>query len=166
MNIKDKVRFLREEMIDTKTMMGHMTETCFAEDKTSQLWRGFKPQVSRIPQRRNQSTVSLQVYPSGFFRNVDPRRLFQKWALAEVEENAPCPEGLQTLTLSSGRYAVFHYRGPVSEAPGLFSYLLTDWMKDSPFDLDERPHFEILGPDYNALAEESEELIYIPIKLK
>jgi AraC family transcriptional regulator len=39
-------------------------------------------------------------------------------------------------------------------------------MRDSAYDLDNRPHFEILGEKYKNESPDSEEELWIPVKLK
>ncbi|MGK2861531.1 MAG: GyrI-like domain-containing protein [Chitinophagaceae bacterium] len=48
----------------------------------------------------------------------------------------------------------------------MFSYIFNTWLPPSGYDLDNRPHFEILGEKYKNDDPLSEEEIWIPIKQK
>ena len=73
---------------------------------------------------------------------------------------------MEAFELPGGLYAVFEYKGKASEATDTFEYIFYDWLPKSKYDLDDRPHFEILGEKYKTDDPESEEEIWIPVKLK
>ena len=68
-------------------------------------------------------------------------------------------------TLNPGSYAVFDYKGLNTDTQ-IFIYIFKEWLPNSDYELDERPHFEILGNKYKNGNPESEEEIWIPIKQK
>jgi AraC family transcriptional regulator len=72
---------------------------------------------------------------------------------------------METFVLKSGLYAVFHYQG-LSTDNRIFVYILGTWLPNSMYDLDARPHFEVLGEKYKNGDPNSEEDIWIPIKPK
>jgi AraC family transcriptional regulator len=72
---------------------------------------------------------------------------------------------METFTLESGLYAVFHYQG-LSTDSSIFIYIFGTWLPNSEYELDARPHFEILGDKYKNGDPTSEEDIWIPIKPK
>jgi len=84
----------------------------------------------------------------------------------EVTNFDPIPKDFESFSLPGGRYAVFPYKGASSAASGTFQYILGTWLQDSKYTLDNRPHFEILGEKYKNEDPNSEEEIWIPIKLK
>ncbi len=129
------------------------------------LWQEFMPHLSRILGRTDSSTVSLSKYPRGYFENFDPGTEFEKWAAVEVSGIGELPEGLESLTVSSGEYAVFHYIGSSSDR-SIFERIYCTWLPNSIYRLDNRPHFEILGEKYKNAATDSEENIYIPVILR
>jgi AraC family transcriptional regulator len=45
-----------------------------------------------------------------------------------------------------------------------FTYIFTRWLPASGYQLDNRPHFEILGDKYKNNDPESEEEIWIPVR--
>ena len=75
-------------------------------------------------------------------------------------------EGLETYTIKGGLYAVFLHQGPASTFYVTFSKIFTDWLPKSDYEVDDREHFELLGKKYSNTNPDSEEEIWIPIKLK
>jgi AraC family transcriptional regulator len=73
---------------------------------------------------------------------------------------------METFVLPSGLYAVFLHRGDTKEFTNAFQYILQKWLPSSEYDLDNRPHFEVLGDKYKNNDPNSEEEIWIPIKAK
>ncbi len=109
--------------------------------------------------------ISLAVYEPGFFSTFQPHRPFEKWAAVEVLNFDQVPAGLETFVLPSGLYAVFHYQG-LSGDPRVFEFIFGTWLPRSQYELDDRPHFEVLGEKYKNQDPSSEEDLYIPVKLK
>ncbi len=154
--------------------IGMHMEMSLMEDQTGQLWRKFMPRRQEILHRTNTDVVSLQVYPKGYFLEFDPGRSFRKWALAEVgnlsEENGEkehrgglIPEGMEMFEMQGGLYAVFVHRG---SDPAIFDFIYGEWLVSSDFELDDRPHFEVLDVQYRHSDPDAEEEIWIPIRVK
>jgi AraC family transcriptional regulator len=61
-------------------------------------------------------------------------------------------------------YAEFIHVGPASAAPRTFGYIFGAWLPSSEYELDVRPHFEILPEGYDAFAEDAMERVLIPIR--
>jgi AraC family transcriptional regulator len=109
----------------------------------------------------------MQVYQdTSYFKNFSPQTMFEKWATAEVSDFNTIPDGMKSFVLAGGLYAVFHYIGDASAAGPTFQYIFGTWLPASEYELDHRPHFEILGEKYKNGDPKSEEDIWIPIKLK
>ena len=108
---------------------------------------------------------SVQLYGKGYFDKFDPANLFEKWAAVEVPADAQLPNGMERLTLPGGLYAVFHYQGSSTET-AIFNYIFTEWLPASGYELDDHPHFEVLGEKYKNADSTSEEDIWIPIRIK
>ena len=109
---------------------------------------------------------SLQIYPPGFFNQFNPRNSFEKWAAVEVGDNWTIPDGWNELHLPGGLYAVFIYHGRSTEGAAAFRYIMEEWLPQSSYQLDDRPHFELLGAKYKNDDPESEEEIWIPVRVK
>lgn len=124
-----------------------------------------------MPQRKGITNVvgiglySLQIYAPAFFKPFDPDALFEKWATVEVVDFDTIPDGMEAFTLRSGLYAVFIHKGSSTDNR-TFQYIFSTWLPDSDYILDNRPHFELLGNKYKNTDPDSEEEIWVPIKLK
>ena len=153
----------RIETIDEKRLIGQRLRMSVARNRTGELWGQFAPRVREIPHRIGTNKISLQRYPTGYFETFDPNAEFEKWAAVEVESVSDLPSDLETLLLPGGTYAVFTYRGRSSD-PAPFRYIYGEWLPNSAFELDDRPHFEVLGEKYRNDDPNSEEEIWIPIK--
>jgi AraC family transcriptional regulator len=75
------------------------------------------------------------------------------------------PKEMIKFELEGGTYAVFHFKGRIKD-PAIFQYIFNFWLPSSEYQLDHRPHFEILGENFKKNNMESEEEICIPIKDK
>ena len=156
--------------------IGMYMEMSLMEDQTGQLWRLFMPRRHEIQYRSNTDVVSLQLYPKGYFSDFDPSRAFVKWALAEVgygnvsaekgekeERGGLVPEGMEVFEMQGGLYAVFAHRG---SDPAIFDHIYGEWLVASDFELDDRPHFEVLDVQYRHSDPDAEEEIWIPVRVK
>jgi AraC family transcriptional regulator len=151
--------------IKSKKLVGAKIMNSLSEDKTGILWQRFMPQRKMIKNRVNSDYWSVQNYnnfdPSSFTEETE----FEKWAAVEVSEYAELPEGLETFDLLGGRYAVFVFHGLASEFPKALRYIFESWLPASNHQLDDRPHFEIMGSKYYGPTDaNSEEEVWIPIK--
>lgn len=118
-----------------KLIMNHL------ENKTGLLWKSFMPLRNSVPHKVNNLLYSLQVFPSGYFNQFNPATYFEKWALVEVSSWNNLPEGMEKFELQGGSFAVFQHKGM---DPSIFNYIYSEWLLNSAFQLDDRPHFEIL----------------------
>ncbi len=135
-----------------------------ANNKTFELWKSFMPRRKETTSKKNNEMFSLQVYNDPL-RLGDLKQEFEKWALVEVSNFENVPNGMETFNLESGLYAVFHYKG-LNTDNRIFIYIFSDWLPKSGYELDKRPHFEILGEKYKNGDPNSEEEIWIPIRNK
>jgi AraC family transcriptional regulator len=119
-----------------------------------------------IPLVKGGSTAlfySVSVYDPGYFENFSPEHFFEKWAAVESAEQPKEP--LEEIRLEGGLYAVFPFKGKSTDQR-IFHYIYGEWLPQSPYILDEKPHFEVLGENYKPGSEDAEEEIFIPIKVK
>ncbi|GAA4773106.1 MULTISPECIES: GyrI-like domain-containing protein [Flavobacterium] len=152
--------------IQPKKLIGKSLSMSFLNNATGVLWASFAPSIKEIKNRVGGERVSLQFYGDDFMKN--PSIPFTKWATVEVSNFDEIPSHLEKLELNAGLYAVFHYKGNVVQAASYFKNIFTEWIPASEYEVDNsRPHFEILPiGKYDPMDENSEEDIYIPIKLK
>ncbi|CAM3478906.1 GyrI-like domain-containing protein [Flavobacterium chungbukense] len=147
-----------------KKLTGHFIEMSFTENKTFQLWNGFMPKKKEIKNTINANLYSLEVYPENYFDNFNPSNDFQKWAAVEVSSFENLPSEMKTLVVSGGLYAVFLHLGPATEAHKTYNYIFAEWLPNSTYIVDERPHFAVMNEKYKKDDPTSEEEIWIPIK--
>jgi AraC family transcriptional regulator len=154
-----------EEKKET-SLLGKSRKMSFTNNQTASLWQSFMPNRKLIKNAIGTDLYSLQLYPVGFFESIDPEAAFVKWAAIEVADFNEVPTGMETFFLSPGLYAVFPYKGAVSDAGEIFRYIFGTWLPSSRYLLDDRPHFEILGERFNKDSADSEEEIWIPVRKK
>ena len=155
--------------IEPKIMVGlSITTNQKSPEHTQQLWRSFMPHISKISHKKDQNLYSIQLYPSHIdFSLFNPDTTFQKWAAVEVEAVDVVPEGMKTLQITSGDYAIFIHHGPAINFPKTAQYIFGMWLPNSIYDFDARPQFEIMGPNYKGPEDaDSQEEVWIPIKKK
>lgn len=157
--MQPKIKTLTE-----KKLLGNSIEMSFVEDKTFQLWSGFMPNRKEIKNVLNSNLYSLEVYDENHFDNFDPAKSFQKWAAVEVSDYSTIPDGMQTLTVPNGLYAVFLHAGPTLEAHKTYRSIFVEWLPNSEYTVDDRPHFAVMNEKYKKDDPTSEEEIWIPIK--
>jgi len=153
-------------VITSKICLGKCLEMSLADNKVGQLWQSFMPLARQISNRTNTEVLSVQVHPADYFEAFDPTKTFEKWAVVELTAvPSTIPEGMDILVIPAGLYAVFHYKGLSSDS-SIFRYIFNDYLPASIYELDQRPHFEVLGDKYKNMDPNSEEDIYIPIRIK
>ena len=109
---------------------------------------------------------SIQIYKNDYFDGFNPQKELIKKAGIEVNSFENIPDGMEAYVLNGGKYAVFQYKGNPNNGGEAFQYIFQEWLPNSGFSLDNRPHFEVLGEKYKNNSDESEEEIWIPIKLR
>ncbi len=158
-----KTRFelpYRIAIIEPKKLIGFSITTSFQDDKTQIVWKKFMMRRNEIVNRISNQLFSLQIYPDNF----TPNQTFRKYALAEVSDFDNNPNDFETFELEIGKYLVFNYKGKAENGPELFRYIFQNFIPENQFEIDNRPHFEIFGEDYNPNDDSAEEEIWIPIR--
>ena len=122
------------------------------------------PQLSKIKHAVSADLFSLQIYPEDYFSNFTPFTNFTKWAAVEVKNFDLIPEDFQRIEIPAGKYAVFLHKGNTEMFTKTAQYIYGDWLPKSGYQLENRPHFEVLGDAYLGHENpESEEEVWIPI---
>lgn len=134
----------------------------YANYRAFELWSSFMPRRKEIQNPLGTALFNIQINPKNF--DFKPNTPFIKWAAVAVSNFSFVPEGMETLEIPEGLYAVFNYKGDQSNAAAFFNSIYTEWLPKSEFNLDTRPQFEILGEKYKKDDSNSEEEIWIPIK--
>ena len=156
----------RIETVEEKKLVGNRITMSFTNIKTQELWQRFMPRRNEITNKIGTDLYSLEVFNASFFDAFDPNTEFEKWATVEVTDFDHVPDAMETLTVPSGLYAVFLHKGLVSEAPKTYDYIFRTWLPGSNFQVDNRPHFAVMGEKYKRDSPDSEEEIWIPVKPK
>lgn len=144
-------------------LIGICRKMSFAQNTTHLLWQQFMPRRKEV-QAVNADLFSVQIYPEGFFEQFNPNAEFEKWAATAVSAAVVPPAGMTIGVIPKDKYAVFQYKGNPANGAEVFRYILTEWLPQSGYTLDNRPHFEVLGEKYKNGSDDSEEAIYIPVK--
>ena len=125
-----------------------------------------------MPRRREISNsigmevYSIEVYSPIFFDNFNSEAKFDKWAAVRVSDFYAVPEDMETIISPKGLYAIFIYKGPASEGLKFYQYIFMIWLPNSGYELDNRPHFAVMGEKYKNNDPDSEEELWIPVKQK
>lgn len=149
--------------IERKLIIGKKLEMSLTKQLTPMLWKSFLPIISQIQNRNSNELISFSVYPTDYFRSFDPNTKFEKWAGVEVTNVADLPPETESFEIVSGMYAEFIYKGLPSEAGPFYHSIFMEWLPNSGYQLDNRPHFEVMGDKYKNDDPNSEEMVYIPI---
>ncbi|WP_316632969.1 GyrI-like domain-containing protein [uncultured Flavobacterium sp.] len=149
-----------------KKLIGKYIDMSFIENKTFQLWNGFMPRRKEIKNTINSNLYSLEVFPVGHFDNFEPGNTFEKWAAVEVSNFDEIPSEMEILVIPNGLYATFIHKGPASEGHKTYHSIFVEWLPNSDYTIDERPHFAVMDEKYKKDDPNSEEEIWIPIKNK
>ena len=107
---------------------------------------------------------SIQLYPENYFEKFNPATKFKKWAAIEVGTYENIPSSFETLIIPSGLYAIFIHKGLSADFSKTMNYIISEWLPNSEYKLDNRPYFEILGKKYKNNDPSSEEEVWIPIQ--
>lgn len=154
----------RIEILSTKKLTGKSVEMSLAKNTTGHLWGSFMSQKSTITNSIGTDLYSIQIYSDVYyFKNFNSQTKFKKWAAIEVVDNENIPNGFDYLILDSGLYAVFTHKGLSSDFPKTIQFIFGEWLPNSCYELDDRPHFELLGKNYKNNDPSSEEEVWIPI---
>lgn len=137
----------------------------FAAYKIAELWKSFMPRRKEITNNINNDLISMAIYKPTHFSHFNPTSEFEKWAAVEVTDFENIPHGMEAFILSGGLYAVFDFKG-LSTDSSIYQYIFGTWLSASGYELDDRPHFELLGEKYKNNDPNSEEEIWIPIMPK
>lgn len=145
------------------TLQGMRQEMCYSQDKTMELWQRFGPQIKSISSKKNNLMYSVNIYPKDFHNHdIDPDKHFIKWAAIEVNKKE-AQQGLAFLEIESGKYAVFLHKGSADNFRPLMEFIFNEWIPTSEYELDQRPHFEVLRPGYIPNDPNAEEEVWVPI---
>lgn len=153
--------------IQPKKLVGRKLRMSLSINRTVELWQFLMPRRKEIQNKLNSELFSIQVFdPDLEFKNFTPETEFEKWAAVEVSDYEEIPEGMETLDIPGGLYAVFDYKGAANNFAPMFHHIFGTWIPASEYEVDKRPHFDVLGEKYKGNDPDSEEEIWVPVKQK
>lgn len=147
-----------------KKLIGRSTEMSLTDNKTFELFSGFMPNKKYVLNTIGQDIYEVSIHNSDYFENFNPNNSFEKWATIEVSDFNSIPDGMKTLTIDGGLYAVFKYKGMAKDFGKFIGGIFMEWLPKSEYLLDARPHFNVLGAKYKHNHPDSEEDVWIPIR--
>ncbi|WP_010520429.1 GyrI-like domain-containing protein [Aquimarina agarivorans] len=153
------------KILSGKKLIGIHVKMNLISNKTVELWQNFSPNIKNIKNKIDGNKISMQIYNPNYFKSFSPANVFTKWATVEVSNFDSIPNNMNEFELTEGLYAVFLYKGN-SNDNSIYHYIFSEWIPNSRYQLDDRPHFEVLSPKYKNNDPKSEEEIWIPITLK
>jgi AraC family transcriptional regulator len=157
----------RIEILPEKKLIGKRIKMNLSNDKTPELWRYFMPRRKEIQNSLSTDLFCIQVFDNSLdFEDFNQETEFEKWAAVEVSDFSKIPDTMEPYILAGGLYAVFNYKGTSSTFHKTFQFIFHTWLPASEYELDQRPHFDLLGNKYKNNDPSSEEEIWIPIKPK
>lgn len=139
------------------------TSVLTINEQTKQLAQLFMPRRHEVNSRIGKHVFSIQDYGKDY-SSEDLYLEFDKWIAIEVQNSDDLPEGMDSFIINGGTYAVFSFKGAVSEFPRSRAYIFEEWLPNSGYQLDHKVHFEILSEDYSKDLQHIEEDIWIPVK--
>jgi AraC family transcriptional regulator len=126
------------------------------------------PELKKIAKNPAQKLYSIQIFDEDLsWDKFNPKTKFIKWAAIEVKDVRYTAEGMSSYTIPGGIYAVFIHKGPAHTFPKTNQYIFGHWLPNSKYQLDNRPHFEIMDENYPGLDDpEAEEEVWIPVRTR
>ncbi|MFA5326766.1 MAG: GyrI-like domain-containing protein [Prolixibacteraceae bacterium] len=153
--------------IPPKKMVGRKQRMSLTANRTVELWQFLMPRQKEIRNKLNSDLFSVQIFDQDFdFKYFTPETEFEKWAAVEVSDYLKIQDGMETLNVPEGLYAVFDYKGAANNFAPMFHYIFGTWIPASGYEVDKRPHFDVLGEKYKGNDPTSEEEIWVPLKMK
>jgi AraC family transcriptional regulator len=152
--------------VKERILIGMRIMTSLSQDATKELWQSFMSRRKEIENAFPGAYYSVQVYDVDLnMADFSPETKFEKWAAIEVVHDEKAPEGMDAMTLPGGKYAVFIHKGMANAFPETAQFIFQTWLANSEYELDDRPHFEIMREKYFGPNDpDSEEEVWIPIK--
>ena len=152
--------------VKQRILTGMRIMTSLSQDATKELWQSFMSRRKEIESAIHGAYYSVQVYDADFNMSYfSPKTKFEKWAAIAVDHVGKAPDGMDTMTLPGGKYAVFIHKGMANAFPETARFIFLTWLPNSEYELDYRPHFEIMREKYFGPNDpDSEEEVWIPIK--
>lgn len=156
----------RIEMTEERRLAGIRQTMSLTDNNTADLWRRFMQLHHQNMGDLQNNLIYMQLYDQHYFNEMDPKKPYEKWAAIEVPKDETVPPGMDSFNLPGGLYAVFEHKGMHITAPQTLGYIFGEWLPSSTYDLDHRPHLQVLDKHFKHEARESNEEIWVPVRLR
>lgn len=153
----------RLETRDTRNLVGICRKHAAGRDSTAELWKQFMPRRREIESRVNTDLISMRVFHRTEDEPLTRQTPYDEWAAVEVSDSSVIPNGMESYRVPDGLYAVFIHEGPASRSSRTMQYIFGEWLPDSEYELDNRPHLAVMGADYKPDDPKAKEEIWIPV---
>jgi len=158
---------VRIENIAEIKLAGMKANMQMSDNKTFELWHKFMSHKKYILNNISEDLYSVQLFnPELKLENFNQNTYFTKWAAIEVADFETIEPFFETLIIPNSMYASYLFIGTPDQFPASFQQFISNWLMPSQYILDERPHFQIMGKNYRNNDPNSEEMVFIPIKMK
>ena len=157
----------RIEVVAEKKLVGMYLPMSLSQDRTGELWGAFMSRRKEVLSPISTNLICMQIYegrPS--FSQFNAETEFVKWAAVEVKDAAEVPHGMEAYTLLGGMYAVFVHKGLPNSFSQTAQFIFGNWLPKSRYELDNREHFEVMGERYRRNDPNSEEEVWVPIRIR
>jgi len=121
------------------------------------LWKSFMPKKHELKNTINQELIAIQDYPD--FGNLETS--YNIWACVEVSNLSDVLSDMEGFTIPKGEYIKVLHKG--MDAGKTYQRIMTEWLPNSGYAIDDRPHFQVMGDKYKNGSPDSEEDFYIPV---
>lgn len=128
--------------------------------KIRAIWQQFSPRKNEITNLLNNTSIAMQIFSVN--ENGEPEDSFNMWACVEVSELSEIPNGMEGFTIPKGEYLKVLHKG--MNAGDTYQKIMSDWLPNSGYVIDDRPHFQVMGEKYKNGSPDSEEDFFLPIK--
>lgn len=127
--------------------------------KIKTLWQQFSPRKGEITNLVNGKSIALQNFILD--EKGEPNNNFNMWACVEVSNLSDVPSDMEGFTIPKGEYIKVLHKG--MDAGKTYQRIMTEWLPNSGYAIDDRPHFQVMGDKYKNGSPDSEEDFYIPV---
>lgn len=154
--------------VDEKKVVGMGTKfiSTLSPDNNNQtiipaLWGTYVTRSQEIKSRVGYADFGVCFDPGGV--KSHPDECFYV-AGAEVKNTNEVPDGMMTMTIPAGQYAVFTHKGSIEKLRFTMKYIYGSWLPKSGQKLRDAPDLEIYDQRFKPDSEDSEIDVYIPIQ--
>lgn len=144
-------------------VVGIHRKMSIGKNVTYELFHAFMPRRNEVENRSDKKIIDLRVYAREYFISFNPTNTFIKWACVRVSQANNLPDKMDYYFLHGGLYARFTAPDHPTNPSEVFGFIFNDWLPKSRYQLDHRPHFDILNERERNDQSPGTQLIHIPI---